>query len=179
MANANKYDKKTKVINNKHFKPQIIIKCYQINLQHSKTATYNLMELIEKDEIDVVFIQEPYAIHNRVVEITKRYRTFTSTIVRIRTATVITNKQIDALLIREATNKDTVVVEITLGNLKFYKVNMYLDITEKLDKNIEQINDILQLTNTRGLLITMDSYQDQGHGMTNLPMVEARNKKNS
>ena len=58
-------------------------------------------------------------------------------------------------------------------------VNMYLDIIEELEKSIEQINDILQLTNTRGLLITMDSYQDQGHGMTNLPMVEARNKKNS
>jgi len=36
-------------------------------------------------------------------------------------------------------------------------VNMYLDITEKLEKTIEKINDILQLTNTRGLLITMDS----------------------
>jgi len=157
MAKANKCDKKMTAINNKHFKPQTTIKCYQINLQHSKTASYNLMELTEKEEIDMVFIQEPYTIHNRVVGITKRYRTFTSTIGRTRAATVITNKQIDALLIREATDKDTVVVEITLGNLKFYKVNMYLDITEKLDKNIEQINDILQLTNMRGLLITMDS----------------------
>ena len=105
----------------------------------------------------MVFIQEPYIIHSRVVGITKRYRTFTSTIGRSRTATVITNNQIDALLIREATDKDTVVIEITLENLKFYMVNMYLDITEKLDKTIEQINDILQLANTRGLLITMDS----------------------
>jgi len=49
------------------------------------------------------------------------------------------------------------VVEITLGNLKFCTVNIYLDISEKLDKTIELINDILQLANTRGLLITMDS----------------------
>ena len=33
---------------------EAIIKCYQINLQHSKTTTNNLMELIEKEEIDVV-----------------------------------------------------------------------------------------------------------------------------
>jgi hypothetical protein len=34
---------------------------------------------------------------------------------------------------------------------------MYLDITEKLDKGINLINDILQLANTSGILITMDS----------------------
>jgi len=34
---------------------------------------------------------------------------------------------------------------------------MYLDITEKLDNTIEQINYILQLANTRVILITMDS----------------------
>jgi hypothetical protein len=34
---------------------------------------------------------------------------------------------------------------------------MYLDITEKLDKDIKLFDDILQLANTRGILITMDS----------------------
>jgi len=72
MAKANKCDKRTTPINNKHFKPQTIIKCYQINLQHSKTATDNITELIEKEEIDMVFIQGPYTIHKRVVGITKR-----------------------------------------------------------------------------------------------------------
>jgi len=127
MAKTNKCDKGTTATNSKHFKPPNIIKCSQIYLQHSKTATDNLMELIEKEEIEVVFIQESYIIHNRIVGITKRYRTFTSAIGRSRTATVITSNRIDALLIREATDKDTVVVEITPGNLKFYTVNMYLD----------------------------------------------------
>ena len=99
MAKANKCDKGMTAINNKHFKPLTIIKCYQINLQYSKTATDNLMELIEKEEIDVVFIQEPYIIHNRVMRITKWYRICTSTIGRSWRATVITNNQIDALLV--------------------------------------------------------------------------------
>jgi hypothetical protein len=34
---------------------------------------------------------------------------------------------------------------------------MYLDITENLDKGINLINDILQLANTSGILIKMDS----------------------
>jgi hypothetical protein len=115
------------------------------------------MELIEKEGIDVAFIQEPYSVNNRVPGITKRYRIFTSSESRCRTATVVTNNKIDALLIQEATDKDTVVVELIVGNLKFYTANMYLDITENLDNDINLINDILQLANTSGLLITMDS----------------------
>lgn len=49
------------------------------------------------------------------------------------------------------------MVELILGNLKFYTANMYLDITEKLDKDIKLINDILHLANTRAIHITMDS----------------------
>jgi hypothetical protein len=115
------------------------------------------MELIEKEGIDVAFIQEPYTAHNRVAEITKRYRRFTSSTGRCRAATAVTNNQIDALLIQDVTDKDSVVVELILGNLKFYTANMYLDITEKLDKDLKLINDILQLENTSGILNTMDS----------------------
>jgi len=43
----------------------------QINFHRSRTATDNLMELIEKEGIDVAFIQEPYTAHNRVAGITK------------------------------------------------------------------------------------------------------------
>ena len=157
MANANKHNKRRTAIKNITPQPQTTIKCYQINLQHSRTATDNLMELIEKEGIDVAFIQEPYTVHNRGAGISKMYRTFTSTVGRCRTATVYTNNQIDALLIKETTDKGTVVVELIIGSLKFYTANMYLDITRKLEKDIELINEILQLANTSGILIMMDS----------------------
>jgi hypothetical protein len=64
------------------------------------------MELIEKEGIDVAFIQEPYTVHNRVAGITKRYRTFTLSEGRCQTTTVVTNNQIDALLVQEATDKE-------------------------------------------------------------------------
>ena len=157
MANANKYIKSRTAIKNKNTTPQTIIKYYQINLQRSRTVTDNLMELTEKEGIDTVFIQEPYTAHNKVVGITKRYRTFTSSTGRCRTATVVTNNQINALLIQEAIYKDLVVVAPILGNLKFYMANMYLDITENTDKDNKLVNDILQLANTRGIPIMMDS----------------------
>ena len=49
------------------------------------------------------------------------------------------------------------MVELILGHLKFYTANMYLDISGKLDDDINSINDILQIAKTSGILITMDS----------------------
>ena len=77
---------------NENTKQQTIIKRCQINMQHSRTAADKLMELIENEGTDVAFMQEPYTVHNRVVEIVKMYRTFTTSVGRCRTATVITNK---------------------------------------------------------------------------------------
>lgn len=59
------------------------------------------MELIEKEGTDMAFIQEPHTVHNRVAGLTKRYRTFTSSEGRCRTATVVTNNQIDAFLYKK------------------------------------------------------------------------------
>jgi len=35
------------------------IKFLQINLKHSRVATNNLMKIMDEDETDVLFIQEP------------------------------------------------------------------------------------------------------------------------
>jgi hypothetical protein len=115
------------------------------------------MELIEKEGIDVAFIQEPCTVHKRVVGTTKRHRAFTSSVGRYRSSTVVTDNRIDALLIEETTDKDMVMVKLMLDKLKFHTANMYLDITEKLDKDIKLINDILQLANTSCIIITTDS----------------------
>ena len=156
MNNANKLNVKG-ATNIKNTKLHSTIKCYQISLQPSRTATDNLMELIEKEGIDVAFIQEPYIVYNRVAGIPNRYRVFTSSVGKCRTATVVTNNHIDALLVQEATDKDTVAVELILDNLKFYTANMYMDITENIDTGIQKISHALQLVNRSSILITMDS----------------------
>jgi len=46
---------------------------------------------------------------------------------------------------------------LILGNLKFYTANMYMTSTEKIDKDLKLINEILQLANASRILITMDS----------------------
>jgi hypothetical protein len=49
------------------------IKCLQINLQHFPVATNNLMEIIDEDGTDVLCIQEPYVLHNKIVGIPRKY----------------------------------------------------------------------------------------------------------
>jgi len=39
--------------------------CLQINLQRSRTATYNVIKVIETGEPDVLLIQEPYEYQNK------------------------------------------------------------------------------------------------------------------
>jgi len=79
----------TKTIDYK--RPQI--KCIQVNLQHSKSATANLMKIIEEDKTDIICIQEPYTFQCKAAGILKKYKTYTSKEGRCRAAGVATNNQ--------------------------------------------------------------------------------------
>jgi hypothetical protein len=75
------------------------LRCIQINLKHSKTATDNFNQLTKETDIDMAFIQEPYISQNQVTEISRNYKVFTCGSGRKRAAVVVVNKMIDALLI--------------------------------------------------------------------------------
>jgi exonuclease III len=47
----------------------------QINLQHSRVATANLMQITEEESTDILCIQEPYTIQNKVAGIPRKFRT--------------------------------------------------------------------------------------------------------
>ena len=115
------------------------------------------MNLIEKENTDIVFIQEPRIVNNRATGITESHKKFAANDGRCRAATVIINTHMDGLLIKELTDKDTVVVEIIYINLKFYSVNMYLDSKGKIENDLIKPDNILQYTSGNSILITMDS----------------------
>jgi len=76
-------------------------RCLQINLQHSRSLTYNLMKIMEIEEPDLVFVQEPYEYQNRPVGIEKKCRIFTVGKGKHRAVIVIPNNNIDAMLITQ------------------------------------------------------------------------------
>jgi len=50
----------------------------QINVQNSRLVRNNLMNLIQQDPTDIVFVQEKYLLQNKIAEIPRAYRTYIS-----------------------------------------------------------------------------------------------------
>ena len=133
------------------------IKCIQINLQHSRVATANLMELSLETEVDMLLLQEPYVLNNKISGITRKYRIFCSGVGRHRSAIILTNNSIDGLLIKQLSDLDTVVIEIIKDKRRFIVASLYSDINKQLDNELQKIEEILKFSNGIRLLIAMDS----------------------
>jgi len=153
MASANNTNKG---INNNQ---QNSIRCMQINLQHSRVATDNLMNLIQQDHIDIVFVQEPYLIQNKTAGITRTYRTYISDEDKSRAAIIIANDSIDAVLIKQLCDRDNVVLELRYKSTRTLAASIYLDILEDIDERTAKVNKILQYNNG-------SATPDQRDGMT-------------
>ena len=133
------------------------IKCMQINLQHSKAATANLMKIVTEDEIDIIFIPEPCTVQDKVIGIPTKYTTFTAGEGRSRAAIVVTNKEIDAMLIRQLTDTDTVAVEVIKRNTRIIAASMYLDRENQIENDLIKMELVLQYAKNIGVLIASDT----------------------
>jgi hypothetical protein len=84
---------KSRIRGHKNTKPQAPIRYMQINLKYSRVATDNLIKLIEQDNTDIIFIQEPYLYQKRMAGISKSHRNYIFHEDKSRAAIIITNKK--------------------------------------------------------------------------------------
>jgi hypothetical protein len=70
---------------------------------------------------------------------------------------VITNKEIDAVLITQLSSPDIVLLEIEYKNTKAFIVSAYFDITTRIEDELNRLDKILELTKKRGIVIAVDS----------------------
>jgi hypothetical protein len=136
---------------------QAQLNCTQINLQHSRLATNNLMKIIEEDSMDILCIQELYTICNKIVGLSKQYKTFTSGEGRIQAAIVMNNKLVGTILIKQLSDKDLVVIEVTINNDRIILASMYFDINRPIHVDMLKIEAIILHTKEASVLIAMDS----------------------
>jgi len=136
---------------------QTDIKCLQINLQHSRTATANLIKIVTDDEIDIIFIQEPYTIQGKVIRIPTKYTTFTPGGARPRAAVVVTNKGIDTTMIRQLSDMDAVPLEVIKCNTKIIAASMYFDREHQIENDLEKMERVLLHAKRNGVLIASDT----------------------
>jgi hypothetical protein len=136
---------------------QTNIKCLQINLQHSRAATANLIRIVTEEEINIIFIQERYTIQGKVIGIPTKYTTFTARGVRPRAAVVVTSKVIDTTTISQLTDMDTVTVEVIKDNLNLNAASMYFDREQPMEKDMEKMERLLLHAKNTGVLIAADT----------------------
>jgi len=70
------------------------------------------MNLIRQDLTDLVFVQESYQIQNETAGITRSYMTYITNEDKSRAAIIIANDNIDALLIKQLSDRDITVIEV-------------------------------------------------------------------
>jgi hypothetical protein len=100
------------------------IRCIQVNLQHSKAGTDNLMQVITTEKIGIALMQEVYLFQGRPLGITNRYRIFTADEGKSRAAIVVSDTTIDALLITQLSDNDAVLLEIDNGQIHIYAASI-------------------------------------------------------
>ena len=115
------------------------------------------MKVTEKEEPDLILVQEPYEYKNKPVGIEKKYRIFTAGKGKHRAAIVIPNNKIDAILITQISDGDTVLIEIIHENMKFFAASMYFDIEDQIENSFKKIDALLKFAKGGRILIATDS----------------------
>jgi hypothetical protein len=128
--------------------------------QHAtlERATVNLMKYAVDNEVDIICIQKPYIEQGRMAGIDSKYKTFTAGEARSRTGMIIiTNRNIDATLISQLSEEDTITLEITRGDTIITLTSMYFDRQKPIGQDLNKVDKILQHSKKEGLIIAMDS----------------------
>jgi len=133
------------------------LSCIQINIQHSRLATDNLLKLIEENDTDIICIQESYVIGNKIVCLPQYYKVFASGEGRKMAAIVINDRQIDTLLINQLSDEDAIVLETKVDNTRIIIASLYFNINRPLDTDIQKIEATLAHAKGAGVIIAMDN----------------------
>jgi exonuclease III len=115
------------------------------------------MKIVEEDSTDILYIQEPYTIQDKIAGIPKKFKIFTSGEGRNRAAIVVTSNHIDTLLITQLSDVDAVVVEVIFGNLKIILANICFGIGQPIEVDLTKIDATLQHAKGASVLIAVDS----------------------
>ena len=94
---------------------------------------------------------------NRPKGISTGYRTYTHGEGKSRGPIIITNDTLDAILITQYSDNDTVLVEIHKGSNTFYAASVYMEYNEQIDTKLQTIEQIIEFTKRSKLIMAIDS----------------------
>jgi hypothetical protein len=65
----------------------------------------------------------------------KSHRKYSSHVDKSRAAIIITNNNIDAVLIKQLSNPDTVFIELRYNNTRLFAASIYFDTKQEIERN--------------------------------------------
>jgi len=142
------------------------LKCQQINLQNSRVATANLMKNTADNKVVIICIQEPYILQGRAAGIDTQYKIYTAGEARSRAAVIITNRKVDATLITQLSDEDTITLEITNGDTTIIRASMYFDRQKPLEHDLTKVDTILQHAKRKEQSLQWTATPRRHHGTT-------------
>jgi hypothetical protein len=96
-------------------------------------------------------------IQNKPAGITRNHRTYITNEDRSSATIIIANEDIDAIIIKQLCDSDTIAAEVSYKSTRFLAVSMYFDITEDIKSKIAKEEEILKLGTGKDLIIAVDS----------------------
>jgi hypothetical protein len=89
--------------------------------------------------------------------IIKSHRNYISYEDKCRAVIITTNNKIDAVLTKQLSNSDSVLLELIHNNTRFFAESMYFDITKEIETELDKVEEILEFTKGNELVIEVDS----------------------
>jgi sugar/nucleoside kinase (ribokinase family) len=120
-------------------------------------ATDNLNKIIEEENTDILCIQQPYEIRNKLGGLSRRLKIFTAGEGKHQAAILVNNKRVDTILLKQLSDEDAVIIELIFDNKKAIIASMYFDINQNIDIDLRKIEAIIQHAHDAAILIAMDS----------------------
>jgi sugar/nucleoside kinase (ribokinase family) len=87
----------------------------------------------------------------------KGFKIFTHGGGRKRAATVINNNDIDIIAIAQGSHEDATLTEIRYKGISLFGASLYLPIDRDIVRDLDTVENILQYTRGKGLILAMDS----------------------
>jgi hypothetical protein len=112
---------------------------------------------MEEEDTDVICIQEPYNIGNKIGGLPCSRTILTSGEGKKRAAIVINNKHIAAILITQLSDEDATVMETRLGSATLVIASMYFDIKRSTDEDLKKIQAVMIHAKGTGIVFAIDS----------------------
>jgi hypothetical protein len=133
------------------------IKLLQINLQNCRSATSTLSEFYKNNDIDILLIQEPYCINNKIA-LFPQTTEILQTDIKPKAAIIYTKLSgIKGMILEKFSNELTIWSVLTIDNQDIHLCSAYMPPSTAIEPILDHLNDSIKEIIPKNLLICCDS----------------------